>query len=621
MTKAVARQRGRRAPPETEETMPIFRHTALRSVALSALIAGTPALAQDQQAADLIVTNAGMVFAGGEASSDTTAFAVRDGTFVALGSDDEIDAYRGDETQVIDAGGRTIIPGLNDSHSHQIRGGRFYNLETRWDGIPSLKEALERIRTEAGRVPEGEWVRVIGGWSPFQFEEERMPTVEELNEVAPDTPVFVLYLYSKGFLNQAGVEALGYTPETETADGSRIEFLDGGGAILHAEPNPSILYKTIGALPQMSEEDMVNSTKQYYRELNRLGLTSSIDAGGGGHVFPEDYVGSKNIATNDGLPLRMSYYLFAQDPGGEVAEFETWIANNEVGVNQDVHLDHGYELDGGGEFLVHSVGDWENFLAPAPDISEREDPRGDLHEVTSQLVEAGWPLRQHATYGDSVALIMDVFEQVAEEQGKFAPRWAIDHAETVRETELDRIKALGGGIAIQDRMAFAGEYFVERYGAEAARAAPPVRKMLDMGIPVGAGTDGTRVSSYNPWPSLYWLVTGKTVGGLELWDDANKLTREEALSIFTSGSAWFSQEEGVKGKIEEGMYADFAILSDDYFTVPEEDIMSLEAVLTVTGGNVVYADDAFAEFAPEALPEVSPDWSPVVTYQDTLSAR
>lgn len=598
-----------------------FRKFGLQTVALAALVAGTPALAQDQQPADLIVMNAGTVFTGVDQQSKATAFAVRDGTFVDVGTDADIEALRGGDTQVIDADGRTVIPGLNDSHSHQIRGGRFYNLETRWDGIPTLSAALDLIRTEAARVPEGEWVRVIGGWSPYQFEEERMPTVAELNEAAPDTPVFVLFLYSKGFLNQAGVEALGYTPETETADGSRIEFLDGGGAILHAEPNPSILYKTIGALPQMSEEDMVNSTHQYYRELNRLGMTSSVDAGGGGHVFPKDYVGSKNIATNDGLPLRMSYYLFAQDPGGEVAEFETWIANNEVGENEDVHLDHGYELDGAGEFLVHSVGDWENFLAPAPDLSEREDPRGDLHEVTTMLVEAGWPLRQHATYGDSIALIMDVFEQVNEEQGKFAPRWAIDHAETVRDTELERIKALGGGIAIQDRMAFAGEYFVERYGAEAAVEAPPVRKMLDMGIPVGAGTDGTRVSSYNPWPSLYWLVSGKTVGGLELWDDANKLTREEALSIFTSGSAWFSQEENVKGTIAEGMYADFAILSDDYFSVPEKDIMDLESVLTVTGGNVVYAAGPFAEFAPEALPPVSPDWSPVVTYQDALDTR
>lgn len=598
---------------------------AAPAVALAALVAGAPVFAQDQQPADLIVMNAGKVFTGVDGKPNATAFAVKDGTFVEVGDDSAIQAYRGDDTQVIDAHSRTVIPGLNDSHSHQVRGGRFYNLETRWDGIPSLKAALDLVRSEADRVPDGEWVRVIGGWSPYQFEEERMPTVKELNEAAPDTPVFVLFLYSKGFLNQAGIEALGYEPGMKTADGSRVEFLDEGGAILHAEPNPSILYKTIGALPQMSEKNMVNSTRQYYRELNRLGMTSSIDAGGGGHVFPKDYVGSKNIATNDGLPLRISSYLFAQNAGDEAAEFKEWIANNEVGVNADSHLEHGYELEGGGEFLAHSVGDWENFLAPAPDLKERaangQDPRGDLHEVTTMLVKAGWPLRQHATYGDSIALIMDVFERVNKEQDGFAPRWAIDHAETVRDAELERIKALGGGIAIQDRMAFAGEYFVDRYGAEAAKAAPPVRKMLDMGIPVGAGTDGTRVSSYNPWPSLYWLVSGKTVGGLQLWDDANKLSREQALGIFTSGSAWFSQEEDVKGKIEEGMYADFAILSDDYFSVPMEKIKSLESVLTVTGGNIVYAAEPFAEYAPDALPPVSPAWSPVVTYQKTLDAR
>ncbi len=509
-----------------------FKKFGLQTVALAALIVGTPGLAQDQQSADLIVVNAGRVFTGDTAQSDATAFAVRDGVFVDIGTDAAIETFRGDDTQVINADGRTVIPGLNDSHSHQVRGGRFYNLETRWDGIQTLEAALDLIRTEAVRVPDGEWVRVIGGWSPYQFEENRMPTVEELNEAAPDTPVFVLFLYSKGFLNQAGVEALGYTSETETADGSRIEILENGGAILHAEPNPSILYKTIGALPQLDEDDMVNSTRQYYRELNRLGMTSSIDAGGGGHVYPKDYVGTRNIATNDGLPLRITTYLFAQKAGTEAEDFAEWIANNEVGKNEDTHLVHGYELDGAGEFLVHSVGDWENFLAPAPDLAERaangQDPRGDLHEITTMLVEAGWPLRQHATYGDSIALIMDVFEQVNEEHGGFAPRWAIDHAETVRDTELERIKALGGGIAIQDRMAFAGEYFVERYGAEAAVAAPPVRKMLDMGIPVGAGTDGTRVSSYNPWPSLYWLVTGKTVGGLQLWDDANTLTERFA---------------------------------------------------------------------------------------------
>ena len=194
------------------------------------------------------------------------------------------------------------------------------------------------------------------------------------------------------------------------------------------------------------------------------------------------------------------------------------------------------------------------------------------------------------------------------------PRWAIDHAETVRDDELRRIKAMGGGIAIQNRLAFGGEYFVERYGKDAARYAPPIRKMLQMGIPVGAGTDGTRVSSYNPWPSLYWLVSGKTMGGMQLFADDNKLSREEALQLFTVGSAWLSQEETVKGRIAPGQYADFAVLSADYLTVPEEQIKHIESLLTVVAGKVVYAAKPFENVAPPALPPVSPAWSPVVHF-------
>ena len=242
------------------------------------------------------------------------------------------------------------------------------------------------------------------------------------------------------------------------------------------------------------------------------------------------------------------------------------------------------------------------------------NPVADLHQVATMLVKNQWPLRQHATYGESIRVIMNVFEQVKREQGRFAPRWAIDHAETVLDEDLRRIKTMDGGIAIQNRMAFAGEYFVKRYSKQAAAYAPPIRKMLEMGIPVGAGTDGTRVSSYNPWPSLYWLVSGKTVGGTKLFADDNKLSREEALRLFTVGSAWFSQEETVKGRIAAGQYADFAVLSDDYFTAPEERIKGIHSVLTAVGGKVVYAEEPFEAVAPPPLPPVSPKWSPVAYF-------
>jgi hypothetical protein len=162
-------------------------------------------------------------------------------------------------------------------------------------------------------------------------------------------------------------------------------------------------------------------------------------------------------------------------------------------------------------------------------------------------------------------------------------------------------------------MAFQGEYFIKRYGAKMAEHSPPITRMLEMGVPVGAGTDATRVSSYNPWVSLYWLVSGKTVGGTSLYPQANRLDRMEALGLYTVGSAWFSGEENEKGSIEEGKLADLVVLSDDYFSAEEEQIKRIESVLTMVDGNVVYGAGAFSELAPPPIP-ASPDWSPVKTY-------
>ncbi len=192
-------------------------------------------------------------------------------------------------------------------------------------------------------------------------------------------------------------------------------------------------------------------------------------------------------------------------------------------------------------------------------------------------------------------------------------RWAIDHAETIRPDQIQRIQRLGGGVAIQNRMAFAGEFFRERYGEEVTAAAPPLRRLVDSGIPLGAGTDATRVSSHNPWLSLYWMVSGRTVGGAELYPAENRLTRLEALRLYTAGSAWLSGEEGSKGTLKPGMFADFAVLSADYFTVPVEDLRTIESVLTVVGGEPVYGAGPYAELSP-ALPEPSPAWSPVGTF-------
>jgi predicted amidohydrolase YtcJ len=568
------------------------------------------------ETADLIVTNAKVAVMDTD-KTITEAIAVKNGKVLATGSTEEILKLKNENTEIIDAKGKTLIPGLNDSHLHLTRGGRFFNAELRWDGVKSLKTALQMLKEQAERTPKGQWVRVIGGWSPFQFEEKRFPTPQEINEATGDVPTYILYLYSRGWLNQAGLDVLGIDENSIAPTGSTFEKGANGKltGVLLAEPNPSILYARIGALPALSDDEMVNSTKQFYRELNSLGITSGIDAGGGGHKFPTDYTGTKLLADAGEMPIRLSYYLFPQNKGAEYAEFQNWMATNKVGHNGEIHLDHGYELEGGGEFLAWSAGDFENFLAPQPQLEDRPTWRDDFKKIIRLHVDKGWPFRIHATYGETIANMLDVIEEVNKEtSGKLASeRWMFDHAETVTENELKRIKALNGGIAIQARLAYAGEFFVERYGADKAKQAPPVKKIMEMGIPLGAGTDGTRVASYNPWPALYWLISGKTVGGLKLSEASNLLSREEALYLYTKGSAWVSKEEDVKGTLENGMYADFTILSEDYFTIAEKQINNLKAVLTVVGGKVVYGDQEHKSMNPQ-LPEVIPNWSPVKYY-------
>jgi predicted amidohydrolase YtcJ len=324
------------------------------------------------------------------------------------------------------------------------------------------------------------------------------------------------------------------------------------------------------------------------------------------------------LARRPGFPLRISNYLFAQKSGTESGDYEKWTAEEKLDVNRATERLGGYVVEGAGENLVWSAGDYENFMSPRPELKEKMD--GELGAVVRILAKHQWPIRIHATYDESIGRVLDVFEPIFKETA-YKARWCIDHAETVSQKNLARIKAMGGCIAVQDRMAFAGEIFAERYGKEAAAHAPPLRAMIRAGIPVGAGTDATRVSSHNPWISLYWLVTGKTVGGTQLASADNRLSRDEALRLYTVGSAWLSGDENVKGRIAPGQYADFAVLSADYLTVPDEQIRAIESVLTVTGGDVVYAAEPFLSVAPEALPAVSPGWSPVAAFGGYQSGR
>ncbi|MBH3255697.1 amidohydrolase [Serratia marcescens] len=554
--------------------------------------------------ASLIITN-GKFHTVDRQNPTAQAVAIRDGKFLAVGSESEVMQHAGPETQVIDLHGHTAIPGLNDSHLHLIRGGLNYNLELRWEGVPSLADALRMLKEQALRTPNPQWVRVVGGWTEFQFAERRMPTLDEINQAAPDTPVFILHLYDRALLNRAALKVVGYTKDTPNPPGGEIQRDANGNptGMLIAKPNAMILYATLAKGPKLPLEQQVNSTRQFMRELNRLGLTSAIDAGGGFQNYPEDYQVIAELHEKKQLTIRIAYNLFTQRPKQELEDFELWTDMLKPGQGTDF-----YRHNGAGEMLVFSAADFEDFLQPRPDLPPGTED--ELERVVRHLVEHRWPFRLHATYDESISRMLDVFEKVNRDIPFNGLHWLFDHAETITERNIERVKALGGGIAVQHRMAFQGEYFADRYGIEATKHTPPVAKMLAAELPVGLGTDATRVASYNPWTALYWLVSGRTVGGMVMYDDSARLDRETALMLWTQGSAWFSTEQGKKGQIKVGQLADVAVLSQDYFSVPEEQIKGIESVMTVVDGKVVYAAGSFSPLAPPPLP-VLPEWSPV----------
>lgn len=574
---------------------------------------------------DLIVHNA-KIYTLDEQNPNGQAIAVANGMILQVGDNQSILKLKNKNTILIDAQGKALTPSIFDSHLHVIRGGRFYNSELRWDGVRSLKRALQMLKEQAQRTPEGQWVRVVGGWNAYQFEEKRLPTLEEINEVTGNVPTFILYLYGHAYLNKAGLKKLSIDENTPNPNGGLIEKDIKGQptGLLVADPNAFILYSTLAKLPELSEEEKINSTKLYMTELNRLGITAVMDAGGGFQNYPDDYGITDKLCKTNELTLRLPFYLFAQKAGKELIDYSNWIRSVEIGKTCDDEHEVStsktkffgrkkleYYTQGGGENLVASAADFENFDKPRPDLSPAMEAQ--LKEVISILVKNRWAFRLHATYNESITRFLNVIEEVNKETPLNGLLWFFDHAETVSDENLQRIKALGGGVAVQHRMAFQGESFIKRYGKKAAENTPPIKKMLDLGIRVGMGSDGTRVSSYNPWIGLYWLTTGKTIGGTKHQKDSNLLDRKTALQLFTSGSAKLVNLDKDRGVLKAGFLADFIILSEDFFTVSEEKILDIESLLTVVGGKVVYGNGAFASFAP-AIPAAIPAWSPINFY-------
>jgi predicted amidohydrolase YtcJ len=362
---------------------------------------------------------------------------------------------------------------------------------------------MAMLKAQVDRTPAPQWVRVVGGFTAAQFNEKRLPTLQELNDIAPDTPVFLLHLYDRALLNRAALRACGYTKDTPDPPGGQIvrDSLGNPTGLLLAKPNALILYATLAKGPRLPIEYQANSTRHFMRELNRLGITSVIDAGGGFQNYPEDYQVIEQLHRDDQLTVRIAYNLFTQNKGKEVDDFRGWSEILQPRQGDDL-LRH----NGAGEMLVFSAADFELFNEPRPELPPELEP--ELHDVVKLLVEKRWPFRIHATYDESISRILDVYEQVNREVPFDGCTGSSTTPRPSPRATSSASGALGGGIAVQHRMAYQGEAFVERYGVKAARHTPPVKRMLAEGVPVGAGTDATA------WPATTrgWRCPGWSPG-------------------------------------------------------------------------------------------------------------
>ena len=541
--------------------------------------AAGPALAQSP---DTILFNGKIVTLDAQ-STTQEALAVRDGKILAVGSNDDIYTLRGPNTRVVDLAGRTVIPGLIDSHIHAIRAALFYGTEVNWIGAKSIPEAMERIRAAAKAYQPGTWLIVAGGWTPQQFAEKRRPSEAELIAAAPDNPIYVQLFYANALLTPASLKALNINGEADLGPKAKFEKDEAGEPTGWISGDGATITGLFDKLPVPTFEQSVTGTKLFFRELNRLGLTGVSDPGGFNLTAPS-YLPLFKVWQDHALTIRVMFSLFAQRPGKEIEDIQVMTQMLPMGFGSDM-----LRFNGIGENVA-----WGMYNNDNPS----EAQKAQYYQIALWAARRGMTLTQHWNNNKSVGHLLDVFERVNREVPIAPLRWSIGHLNDATPDNLARMKALGVGWLMQNAMFFGGEPFLKDRGVEALRRTPPIMTALKMGLTVGGGTDAHRVMSYNPFVSLEWMVDGKTVAGMPTRGPDETPSREQALRLYTQGSAWFTFDDDKRGTLEPGKLADLAVLSADYLTTPVKEIGKIRSLLTMVGGNVVYASGPFASLAP-----------------------
>jgi predicted amidohydrolase YtcJ len=548
------------------------------------LYLASPASLAFAETADTVLFN-GKILTVDKDFSVQQALAIGHGQVLASGTSAAMKKLASEKAELIDLGGRTVIPGLTDGHIHGIRAALTFGTEVNWIGVSTLKEALERIRQTSKAQKPGSWIVVAGGWTEEQFAEKRRPTVIEVAAAAPDNPVYIQHLYDWLLLTPKAMEALNIREDSDVTPGGKLER-DGDnrptGVVIG---NGNTLGKIFDRLPKPTLDQQVDGSKKFFREMNSLGVTGIVD-GGGVSMYPANYQAVFKLWHDRQLTLRVAYHLCAPKPGSELADLQNLTQLLPPGFGDEM-----LHFNGPGEILIWA--DWTD-----GDITP--DGKAKLAELLRWAASKGYTIQLHWNPDRTVHDLLDVVEDIARDYPVRDLRWTVLHLYNASEDNLKRMKSLGLIWGVQDGLYFGGERLAREVGVEAARRLPPIATALRLGLTVAGGTDAHRVSSYNPFVALQWYLDGTTIGGVQTRGEAEAPSRRQALEMYTRNSAFMANDDDKRGTLEPGKFADLAVLSSDYLTAPVKEIGKIRSLLTMVGGNVVYADQPFAGMASGA---------------------
>jgi predicted amidohydrolase YtcJ len=544
-------------------------------LAAAVLLSSSAALAQS---ADTVLFN-GKIVTVDKDFSVQQAVAIGNGRIVANGTSAAMKKLAGDKAKLVDLGGRTVIPGLTDGHIHGIRAALTFGTEVNWIGVPSLKEALEKIRAAAKTQKPGSWIVVAGGWTEEQFAEKRRPTPADIAAVAPDNPVYIQHLYDSLLLSPKAMEALNIRDDADVAPGGKLAR-DGDKPTGVIDANGNALGKIFDKLPKPTMEQQVDGSKKFFSEMNSLGITGIID-GGGVSVYPATYQAVFKLWHDKELTVRVAYHLCSPKPGSELADLQNLTQLLPPGFGDPM-----LHFNGPGEILVWA--DWT-------DGDIKPDGKAKLEELLRWAASKRYTIQLHWNPDRTVHDLLDVVEDVDKDFPVRDLRWAVLHLYNASEDSLKRMKSLGLVWGVQDGLYFGGERLQREVGVEQAKLMPRIATAMKLGLTVGGGTDAHRVSSYNPFVALQWYLDGTTIGGTQTRGLEEAPSRRQALEMYTRNSAFMANDDDKRGSLEVGKFADLAVLSADYLTAPVREIGKIRSVLTMVGGKVVYAAAPFGK--------------------------